>query len=278
MESCVAFIEAETDEPAGLSLVGNVPDAQVIANVHASLERGLPELEEVPPHDRPVCIVGGGPSVAGYLPELMARKRNGQAIWALNGAHDWLVDHGISPDAAWLVDSRPDNAAFYEMTLPHTAYYIAGRCDPAVFDALEGRNVTVWWDQSVKEILADAGHSRLLIGGGTTVGMKALCGAYALGYRTMHLYGYDSSYGEVDHHVYRQPLNDGETIYEVRVGDGPEARTFRAAGWMLGQAKNYGAIAPALAEAGCRIVLHGDGLLYAIEAERQRQMAEKEAA
>lgn len=262
MDSCVSFRRTEDESPMGLDLTANVPDERVIANVDASLARGLPDLKEAPAHDGVVCIVGGGPSLAGFVGEIMARKKNGQQVWALNGAHDWLVDHGISPDAAWLVDSRPDNAGFYEMTLPHTAYYIAGRCDPAVFAALEGRNVITWWDQSVQQLVTD----KLIIGGGTTIGMKALCGAYALGYRHMHLYGYDSSYSDLDHHAYAQPMNDGETVYEVRVGaDGP---VYRASGWMLGQVKNFGAIAPALADAGCIIELHGDGLLQATERAR----------
>lgn len=196
MQSCVNMVD-EREWPLGLDMVSNVEDAGVVENCRINDARKLPRFAMAPEHDGTVCIVGGGPSVAEHVEELKARERNGHAIWALNGSHDWLIAKGIPPAAAWLVDSLPQNAGFYRYPLVSTRYYIAARCDPAVFEALDGYDVTLWWDQSCQEFCP---KDAVIIGGGTTVGMKALCGAYALGYRRMHLYGFDSSYAD-GHHV-----------------------------------------------------------------------------
>lgn len=260
-ESCVSIENVE------LELTNNVGDDAVRANVEAALRRGLPELKEAPAHDGVVAICGGGPSLADDL-ELIRRIRDdGHAVWALNGTLNWLVDQCVYPAAAWCVDSRPENAAFFRRAPWGPSYYIASRCHPEVFAALGGCDVTLWHDSSVRDLVPE---DRLIIGGGTTVGVKAMAAAFALGYRRIHLFGFDSSYRSDEHHAYPQALNDGEAIYEATVGN----RIFAAAGWMLGQVRNFGHIAPMLADEGCVVTVHGDGLLPAVAAEMATQYRE----
>lgn len=256
MDSCVSIEGVELD------LHSNTPDQQVIDNCASSQARGLPELALSPPTDIPVCIVGGGPSAEDEWPEIFRRYKDGQHVWALNGAHDWLLNHGITPHAAWCVDSLPQNVEFYRRPCKLTRYYLASRVDPGVFNALKGQNVTLWFDASCKYICPD----KLLVGGGTTIGVKAMAGAYVLGHREIHLFGYDSCYRLDTHHAYDQPWNDGEPdVREVVVGN----RLFHAAPWMINQVKNFGMITPKLAEEGCTVEVHGDGLLQATYSEMQ---------
>lgn len=260
-ESCVSI------EGVELELTNNVGDDAVVFNVEAALRRGLPELAEVPAHDGIVAICGGGPSLADDMALVRRIARDGHAVWALNGALAALLDEGVTPTACWCVDSRPDNAAFFRRAPWGPSYYIASRCHPEVFAALGGCDVTLWHDSSVRALVPE---SKLIIGGGTTVGVKAMAAAFALGFRRIHLFGFDSSYRSDEHHAYPQALNDGEETYEVTVGN----RIFRAAGWMLGQVKNFGHIAPMLAAEGCEITVHGDGLLPAVAHDMAGQMRE----
>ena len=96
-----------------------------------------------------------------------------------------------------------------------------------------------------------------LISTGSTVGMVAIGVAHVLGYRTFHLFGFDSSYSETEHHAYAQPLNDGDSIITATAA----GRTFRAAPWMVHQAQEFQSLAAQLAEEGCTITVTGDGLL-----------------
>lgn len=271
MQSQVLIMDADhPDDAMALEMTSNTDDERVVENCAASIARGLPELAALAPAtDVPLCICGGGPSIEGDAQEILARAKNGQHVWALNGTHDWLIERGIVPNAAWCVDSQPDNVRFYRKPRADVRYYIASRADPLVFDALKGLDVTLWHDESCQQIVPNA---HMLIGGGGTIGIKALPAAYVCGYRTMHLYGYDSSYRQDAHHAYAQPMNDGETVYPVRVGE----HEFMAAAWMIRQVQTFGLIARKLAnEHGCAIHVHGDGFLprTAVEMARAVEVA-----
>jgi len=54
---------------------------------------------------------------------------------------------------------------------------------------------------------------------GSTVGMIAMGIAYFLGYRNLHLFGYDSSQDNGQHHAYDQKWNDGAKSVDVYIGD-----------------------------------------------------------
>lgn len=246
-----------------LDLVSNIDDIQVMQNIDAALELGLPEMAEMQAHERHVAIVAGGPSINDTLPSIRALADNGCDVWAINGAHDWLLDRGVKPDAAWLIDGRPENVKFYRKPSDCT-YYIGSRCAPEVFAALAESDVVVWHDANSGRFVPD---DKLLVGGGTTMGVKALTAAWILGYRTIHAFGYDSCYKFTEHHGYRQEMNDGETVYDVTV----DGVTYRASAWMLGQVKNFGMYAPQLAEQGCTIIVHGSGLLPHVARAMGRQ-------
>lgn len=244
-----------------LEVIHNEQEEQIRANIKNALSLGLPEVTQIPPHDGTVCIVGGGPTATGFLPELAARKQNGQQIWALNGACKWLIENGITPDAHWILDARQFNARFVE---PSVYLYASSQCHPDVFAAATG--VTLYHDYQCGPMLP---AGKMLIGGGTTVAMKALAAAHTMGYRSVHLFGIDCCVSDT-HHAYSQPENDGEILLDVHAND----RVFKAQPWMFQQAEDFQNIAAALAELGCKIYVRGDSLL----AEVAKIMSQPKAA
>lgn len=220
------------------------------SNVKHALSLGLPELEQRPLTEKAVCIVGGGPSLKHYIPELKARAAAGQVIWALNNAARYLLDNGVPLDGQWMVDARPLNAAF---VVPEVTKYLASQCAPETF-AAAGRDVVLWHEATCDEFIEK--RPVTLIGGGTTVGIKAMCGAYALGFNTIHLFGMDSSVTDT-HHVYSQPENDSDPIVDVNV----EGAAFRAAPWMVRQVEDFMGLADELARMDCEIHVHCGGML-----------------
>jgi hypothetical protein len=204
-----------------------------------------------------VCIVGGGPSLAGEIENIKRRQGHGQKVWALNGAFDYLLAHEIWPDAHVVIDAQPESAAFVQTPWYLTERYIASQCDPSVFDALGEQPITLFHCQSegVAELLKEERERPVhLLGAGTTVAMKAMLLAELSGYRILHLIGVDSCYTGDQHHAYAQPWNDGETLLDVVYGD----RAFKCAPWMSGQAEDF--IAYAQRFNGI-ITVAGDGLL-----------------
>lgn len=244
---------------AELIKVCNTRSAKLAQNVVENAQCGE-WLDYAKPHDAHAVIVGGGTSLLRTFAEMAWRESIGQTIWALNGSAKWLRANGIAPHFHVIVDARPTNVEF--VLDPHlgTHYLIASQCDPAVLRALEGMRVTVWHSaaEGISEVLkTEKTRPVHLIGGGTTVGMQAMVLAHVLGFRKIHLYGFDSSVSDT-HHAYTQPQNDADTIVDVLTSDGAK---FRAAPWMVEQAREFCALAPELADGGSIITVSGDGLL-----------------
>ncbi len=163
--------------------------------IKAALERGLEEFGPSAPHDKEVCVVGSGPSVKSQLKKIRKLKRDGAMIIAVKGAHDFLIKNKIMPHAALAVDPLPHIVRCFRKKLPkgepnRPAYLIASQCHAEVFDYLSDQHVILW------HLLASSSHDflggRLQIGGGSTSGSRGIVIAWMMGFRTMHLFGFDS--------------------------------------------------------------------------------------
>lgn len=246
----------------------NTSDERINENIRGALARGLPLLQGVRPHDGVVVLVGGGPSLTTELWKVREHAKAGHAIVALNGTAKWLRKRGIVPTYHVMMDAREFNANFIERRAKGTHFLLCAQCDPAAFDRVGKRPCTVWMPaiQGYEDFLGD--RNTAPVGGpGNTVGLLAMNIMMYLGYREMHLYGYDSCYQGDANHAYSQPENDGETIVNLELS----GRKFRAAVWMVHQADDYKVMAHTLAEFfDCEIYAHGDGLLQWMHQEMLR--------
>lgn len=245
---------------AELDTVCNTATQEIHRNVRFATSRLHPWFDLKPANDDHAVIVGGGPSVKSKLDEIRWRQSLGQSVWALNGSADFLTANGIVPDYHVIVDARQDNARFVEEAHPETHYLIASQCSPKVFDALKGHTVTIW-HSAAPDIEAILGAERArpvhLIGGGSTVGLQAIVLAHSWGVRKFHLYGFDSSIAE-SHHAYPQDQNNADIVVDVIAGE----EKFRAAPWMVQQAREFMALASELAQDDAVVItVSGDGLL-----------------
>lgn len=251
----------------------NTDMATVRRNAAANIANADPVAWPIPAHDRVAMIAAGGPSLGRWLPTLQLERAKasfgaGADLWALNGVHDYLIDRGIIPDAMVMLDSRsacPET--FLSKPHPDVHYMIATQCDPASFDRLKGYRVSRWtgWAWGIEEF------DDHIIGGGATVGLKAIALAYAMGYRKFKLFGYDASYeGEADH-AYPQPLNANDLRVDVVL----RGRKFVAARWMAKQVVEFlGMASTLIADPAVSIDICGDGLLpYAAQIAGEKRNA-----
>lgn len=233
-----------------LEALCNTERDRLISNIKSAMSRELPVLTDAAPHDGHAVLVGGGPSLKNCVEELRWRASLGQTIFALNGAGKWLHERGIRVDRQVILDARPENAQF----LLDVPSYIASHCDPTVFDA--ATQATVYHVNTDGIVEAMDGKPADLISTGSTVGMIAMGIAFFIGYRKIHLFGFDSSY-ETQHHAYDQALNDADAVINAEAA----GRKFKCAPWMVLQAQQFQALVPQLTEEGCVITVSGDGLL-----------------
>jgi hypothetical protein len=90
-----------------------------------------------------------------------------------------------------------------------------------------------------------------------------------MGYRTLHCYGYDSSYDGDETHAYPTPDFSADMIKHlpvagerIRVTTG--GQTFVSTYCLTKQAQNFPKLCDDLMDLGCTITLDCDGLLWAI--------------
>lgn len=194
-------------------MVSNMPRHVINANRESAIARGLPELEKGDKGQEKLAICGGGPSLKDNLSEIRAFPGK---VMSLNGAYNYLMNKGINPAYFTLLDAKPGNVEFVKNPHSKTIHYLATQVDPSVFDTLSNNNVVLW-----HPILSDGIDKLQLgkcpVGGGGTVGLRAIHLAVIMGYKpkNIHLYGYDSCYQGEENHAYKQPMNDGETKTEI---------------------------------------------------------------
>lgn len=240
-----------------IETVCNTPDEVLFEHVHINSHRHVPWLKMIEAHDKHAVIVGGGPSVADWIDEIKVRKEHGQTIFALNNAAKWLVGHGIVPDYCIVVDARDHNIGFVGYA---ETDLLSSQCHPSLFD--KSPNAILWHQEypgNMEEFEASipASHpEHTLIGGGTTVGLSGMVVAYALGFRQLHLYGYDSSYRGKEAHAYQQ--TDPQRVDCVVTVAG---KSFRSTLAMAKQAELFPQLSDSLIDLGCTITIRGDGLL-----------------
>lgn len=240
-----------------LKIECNTDRREIIKNIRKALARRNDELTaELPAHGKHAVICGGGPSIAGFVPELKARAEHDQTIVALNNSWRWLESKGLPTHMQVMCDARLENLAFVPPAGMLMECWYASQCHPDVIAATPAP--LTLWNCLIQDIVEDfEDRDMFWVGAGTSVGLRSIFLLYCLGYRTFHLYGYDSSYLEDHGHAYAQTLNEAEKTLTVT----SYGRMFKAAPWMVTQAEEFLHVMEHLTGKGCTFTIHGDGLL-----------------
>jgi uncharacterized Rossmann fold enzyme len=243
-------------------------DETLFANMDAAIARGYPQIKEAQPaKSGAILLVASAPSVKGQLELIKKMKAAGSPIVAIKGAHDWLIDNGVMPDYALAIDPQEHRIAFYKRQ-SNVHYMIASQCHPAMFDNLDGYQVTLWHPYVKKG--QDRPKNCMLIGGGTTSGLRAISLFYVLGYRQFELFGFDSCNDGELLRVNGEGLKEGDKLIEVKID--PQGETFYCNTAMALQAEHFQTYYDYLPDATFNG--HGRGLIQAIIKKREQNMME----
>lgn len=239
-------------------VVCNTPDEALLSNIKTNSANGTEWIGFRRTMARPAILVGGGPSVADHVEDIRAAQMAGGIVFAMNGAASFLLSHGIKPDYQVIADAKPETVTLVE---PRAAVHLfASQVDPACFNAVCGAllwHLEMAGMEDVFPVERKARGGYALVGGGAAVGNSACALAYVMGYRTLHLYGYDSSHRGDASHAYDQPMNRFiPTIPVTWAG-----QMFTSSLAMKAQAEKFMITGQALKKEGVSITVHGDGLL-----------------
>lgn len=239
----------------------NTPDEEIESNVRENTKKELPWLAGVDAHDGVAIMVGGGATVADHLDDIRHLAREGATVFAINAASQYLRAHSIDVDWQVTCDAKAETAGLVD----HGAHghLFASHANPKTIDAASAP--TLWhsaihcnedWFPLAKKMRG--GYA--LLGGEASSGLGALCVAYALGFRRLEVFGYDSCHREGESHAYPQKMNDTIPVMAFAWA----GRWFQTSVTMRTQAERFPIVAQALEQAGATLNVWGDGLLQHI--------------
>lgn len=210
-------------------------------------------------HDGHAVLIGGGPSLVDKLDLIKWRAGLGQTLFALNGACRFLNKNGIVPEYQVFLDANEDMG---ERVGEAKQYLVSSQCSITLLAALPADRVTLWHFglPEVQNHIPDHDGPFNIIGGGLTIGLTAMCLAYAMGFRKLHVFGYDCSNRNGKDHAYDVPITEerlGDAILndvEVSYGD----KIFRSTLAMTAQAETFPKVCNNLIDAGALITVDVD--------------------
>ena len=255
----------------------NTPDEELEDHVRKNSARDAPWVATAKPHDGIAILVGGGPSIEDYVEEIKRLKQDGATIFAMNAAASWLRETvGVAADYQVIADAKEITSQLVDAHAE--AYLFASQVHPATVDRLNGRadRLHIWHlaMEGVEEWFPQARRKRggyALVGGGAAVGNSATCLAYVMGYRTMHLFGLDSSHRNGKSHVYTQPMNEFIPCSTVNWA----GKLYQVSVAMKAQAEKFQVTAQQLKQLGCTLHVYGDGLLQAMYLTPPKNLSER---
>lgn len=240
------------------------PEGELVPRIQGNCARYPLRARQIEPHDGHAVLVGGGPSLRDTISGIKKRQEHGQTIFALNGAAGFLNAHSIIPEYQVLLDPQEHLTNYIGAAVN---YLIASQCHPKVL-ALSPKPPIIWHvaTEGREEITPRHPDGDCLVGGGISVGLCAMCLAYALGYRAIHLYGYDSSVTELGDHAYPCPIPgtshkyDAAPMVVATIG----GKRFQTTLQLAKQAQVFPKVCDDLIDAGCTVTVDCGGLLRAV--------------
>lgn len=198
-----------------------IPESIIRSHLAVNVQRDIECIKFHPVNDEWMAVCGGGPSLARQIDSL---KKSGDRIFGVNGSANYLHKNGVRVWGCVLLDPLPWLSDCFE-PLEDVTYFVASQCHPDVFAKLEGNKKYMWHagvGAEERPILEEQyGKDWVLIGGGSTVGMRSINLGYMCGFRKFRIYGMDSSLQTGEFlHAYSQDAD----IRDVIIRDGDDAK------------------------------------------------------
>lgn len=244
--------------PSDLKL--NCPEELIINNVEYSIALGLAQIKPYQEQETKVLIVAGGPSLKDYIEEIKEKREDGYKLVTVNGTHNLMLEHGLTPSAHIQLDAREENAEFVKTPHKDCKYLIASQSHPKVFSNLEGYEVYLWHAMSTKDekqILDDYYMGNYYpIPGGSTVILRAFQLLRLLGYKWFEVYGWDSCLLENESHAYEQKINQSDQVMTIRVN----GKEFQVTPAHFSQVLEFQDMVKSIGNV-YNMIIHGDGIM-----------------
>lgn len=220
-------------------------------------------IETAAAHARKAVVVCYGPSLRHNVEALKADAAAGKTIVSVSGAHDFLLEHGITPSLHLECDPRPHKADNIAKPVDGVTYLLGSVCHPALFEKLSGSDIRLWHVSApehqmrlVDELGEKADH---VISGGGSVGLRSIPVLYAMGFRDFKIYAMDCSFSDDGAEQWAGPhAGKRQDLVQVECG----GRLFTSSPILMTYATGFFETAQKAPD--CTFTMVGNGLLQAM--------------
>ena len=274
----VVQIEYQNPDASALLLlptlvVCNTTDELVEKNIRENSSKDLKWLASEKEHLGTAVLVGGGPSIEDHIDDIRDMQKSGATIFAMNAASQWCRQNDIEVDYQCIADAKEESSGLVD---PHANHHIIGsQVHAKTMDAV---NDPIVWHLGIANIESMLPEEKVkkggyvILGGGAAVGNSSMCVAYAMGFRDLHVFGFDSCHKDGKSHAYTQMMNVVIPTMKTKWG----GRKFTCSVAMKAQAEKFQFTAKHLKDAGCHINVYGDGLLQTMYNTDVSNLSERE--
>lgn len=229
----------------------------------------LPTVDMGEPKEGTAIIVGAAPSVQSRIDQIRALASvPGNAVFALNWTHTWLLKNGIVPNGCVMFEIDAEPKEILEDAHPDVDYYICSHCHQTTFDSLEEQKRILWHslpNSEAESVVHDEFFKdKTMLGGGVSTFTRTMSLALTLGYRKMELFGVDSSFpDDSSSHIIGYPTTvttDDAFFVWAKDETTNEVRRFKTVGYLAYQVDEFKRYCQAY-HGLFSLKVHGDGLL-----------------
>jgi hypothetical protein len=165
----------------------SVPD-----EMHQNIETNCKAVKDRLQYNRDIssegiAIVGYGPTLQATWPDICDFK----TIITTSGAHKFLVQHDVIPTYHVDIDYRERKAVYLNEPHSDVTYLLGSMVHPKMIENV-GSNRIKLWHLDLDGLTYPPGE--VVLPGYWDVGQQAILVAQVLGYKHMHLFGFDYSY------------------------------------------------------------------------------------
>ena len=202
---------------------------EVLANLEINLARKLPTIQELRgQYKGSVVVVGGGPSVDGQVDKIRELQASGASLMVIERMYPWCFTQSIRPDFVVALDASDDVEDGFTHLQPGVDHLIVATIKPSVLDVLKNQKVHIWSGLAgsfvdAQEYWSKNGYDHVMIvNSGSTVVLGSIMLALILGFRDVHLLGFDCMVPNLETTYAKDIAGKGvdRTYFEVEIAEG----------------------------------------------------------
>lgn len=251
------------------TLPGADPLTQIdrIPRLEYAKHQKCPHLPHLLPCSDTCAIVGAGPSIGDSLDKLRKIKEDPNAIiMSVNGAHNFLINHGIIPNIHVLFEIDLETVEDSTGGEPHKQvyYYVCSHSCRNIFHQLKHYHKVIWHyfdeDPEYQRHIMRLFPGEFMVQGGYMTFFRSLTIATVLGYRNFEIFGCDASFEGETAHFDGYHNTPSELPMDVLAGTPETNRKFRtlpSLSFMATEFINFCDIN----HSGVKMKVHGDNML-----------------